>query len=383
MSDARSWTPSDWREWPALQQPDYADEVAAAAAFAAIARAGPLVTPGECASLRTRCAAAARGEAFIVQAGDCAESLEADPVEAADCMSALIDRLAGTVRKPAVRIGRIAGQFAKPRSAEVQVRDGRSLPVYRGDSINGASFDAADRAHDPARLLAAYRHSAQSLDPLRRAGVYSSHEALVLPYEEALCLRDDDGRWWAGSGHMLWIGERTRPTGGAHVAFCAGIANVVGAKCGPSLGAEELLRLADRLDPERVPGKLLLIGRFGAERIVQCLPPLLRAARREGVAAGWMIDPMHGNTRRLHGRKQRRLADIEAELDAFLAICHGEGVEPAGIHLEISAGPVSECIDEDGRDPAADFPCDPRLNAGQAERLVARAAASLRAPAPA
>lgn len=370
------WTPGAWRVHKALQQPDYAEPAAAARVLAGIARSGPLVTAAECAALRAECAAAARGEAFLLQAGDCAESLDSDPAAAADAMTALIGGLADGVGQKVVPIGRIGGQFAKPRSATVEVRGEEALPAYRGDSVNGVAFAATARAHDPARLTAAYRHSAATIAHLRArgAGLFTGHEALLLPFEEALCFRDDGGRWWAGSGHMLWIGERTRQADGAHVAFAGGIANTVGVKCGPALEADELLRLADALDPNREAGRLLLIARMGAEAIARGLPPLLRVARREGLAAAWMCDPLHGNTRRVGRRKQRRVADMVAETEAFFAICRSEGVVPAGLHLEVTTGAGPECIGADGIDPLADFPCDPRLTAGQAAEIVAAAA---------
>ena len=359
-----------------MQQPAYADSSQLDAILLDIRQQGRLVSPQDCATLRRECAAAASGKAFIVQAGDCAESLDTDAVAATRAMSALIAGLAGAVDGKAVAIARIAGQFAKPRSQPYETRGGLTLPAYRGDSINGRDFDSEARAHQPSRLLAAYRHAAASFDALQGLPnmPFASHEALILPYEEALTVRDEAGRWWAGSGHMLWIGDRTRQIGGAHVAFCRGIENVVGVKCGPTIEPSELVELAEALDPERTPGKLLLIGRFGADRIESCLPPLLRAARREGLAAAWMIDPMHGNTRQKGGRKQRRLSDMAAEIESFFAICHGEGVTPAGMHLEVTAGSAAECIGSDGRDPMADFPCDPRLNAEQAHALVVLAA---------
>lgn len=377
------WTPSSWRNRPALQQAEFADGRALDEILAEVHHLGPLVAVDECTVLRKACAAAASGEAFIVQAGDCAENIENDPVAAAQAMGNLIADLAGTIDGNAVEIARIAGQFAKPRSQPYEMRNGVTLPAYRGDAINGLGFDAQARVHDPARLLAAYRHSAATLDHLRRLErrPYVSHEALILPYEEALCTRDEGGRWWAGSGHMLWIGDRTRQVDGAHVDFASGIENVVGVKCGPTIDADELIHLADALDPQRKPGKLLLIGRFGADRIESCLPDLLQATKREGLAAAWMIDPMHGNTRKVNDRKRRRLTDLTSEIEAFFDICHSEGVKPAGIHLEVTAGSGAECIGADGIDPMADFPCDPRLNAKQARSLIALAAAHRRVPA--
>lgn len=367
-----AWDPRSWRDRPVSQQPEYADAARLDAILAEIRRRGPLVSQEDCAELRKACASAAAGKAFIIQAGDCAESLDHDPLAATKIANELFATLSGAVSGETISIARIAGQFAKPRSETFEARDGLTLPSYRGDAINGLAFNAAARRHDAERLLAAYRHSAATLGHLHRLDrhPYTSHEALILPYEEAQVFQDGEGRWWSGSGHMLWIGERTRQVDGAHVAFASGIENVIGVKCGPSLGEDELLRLADTLDPKRKPGKLLLIGRFGADRIGSCLPPLLRAARREGLAAGWMIDPMHGNTRYDGGRKQRRIADMIEEVRAFFAICHSEGVNPAGIHLEVTASDAAECIGADGRDPMADFPCDPRLNARQALSLV-------------
>lgn len=369
------WTPASWRPRRALQQPEYRDAVAADAILKRIAAAGPIVRAEDCARLRLECAAAARGESFILQAGDCAESLSSDPPAAALAMSELIEQLSRAAGGHVVAIGRIGGQFAKPRSAAEEQRGRVRLPAYRGDSINGAEFEALARAHDPARLGQAYRHSAETMAWLRanRPGLFASHEALVLPYEEALAFRDEGGRWWAGSGHMLWIGERTRQADGAHVAFAAGVSNVTGVKCGPEMDADKLVRLADALDPAREPGRLLLIARLGAEAIAERLPLLLRAARSEGLAASWILDPMHGNTRRSGGRKQRRLADMLAETEAFVAICRAEGVHMAGLHLEVTPHGQPECIGLDEIDPAADFPCDPRLTLEQAEQIVAAA----------
>ena len=370
------WTPNAWRERRALQQPDYADPSAVEEVLAAIARLGPLVTAEECAMLRSDCAAAARGEGFIIQAGDCAESLGSDPATAANAMAAVVAGLAAGVGHRVIQIGRIGGQFAKPRSATMEVRGDEMLPVYRGDSVNALAFEPNARTHDPALLAAAYRHSAATIAHLRaqKSGLFASHEALLLPYEEALCFRGNDGRWWAGSGHALWIGERTRQPGGAHVAFAAGVANTVGVKCGPTLQADEMMRLADSLDPRREPGRLLLIARLGEESVARCLPPLLRRAKSEGLAAAWMLDPMHGNTRRVGGRKQRRVADMVAETQAFFAITRSEGVVPAGLHLEVTTGAATECVGPDEVDPMADFPCDPRLTADQAAQIVVAAA---------
>jgi len=230
-------------------------------------------------------------------------------------------------------------------------------------------------------MIAAHGQSVATAAILRRLrsgkrSIYTSHEALLLPYEQALTRRDDQGRWWATSGHMLWVGDRSRQVDGAHVRFLSGVENLVGVKCGPTLGAGELLRLLDRLDPANRRGKVALIGRFGADAIGEVLPLLLRAARREGRQVLWMTDPMHGNSRIEGARKVRRLDEILAEARAFFAIAAAEGVRPAGLHLEMSPADVTECIGASGPDDAAGMAinfqslCDPRLNAAQAEQLV-------------
>ena len=381
MTELRTaWTPDIWRRRPALQQPSYPDPAALARAEAELAAVEPVVTIDSCLQLRRLVAEAVARGGFILQGGDCAEQLAEDPAEAADALAALIDRIAPALEQavggPVVRIGRIAGQFAKPRSAATETRADTALPAYRGDGINGSAFERLARTPDPARMVAAYRHARASADRLagRTPPLFTSHEALLLPYEEALARRDGDGLWWATSGHMLWAGERTRQPDGGHVAFLAGIGNVVGVKCGPGLTTDDLRAVAATLDPGNRPGRLLLIVRHGAERIGEILPPLLRAARRDGIAAGWMIDPMHGNTRVEAGRKRRDPAAIASEAEAFLAICAAEGVRPAGIHLEMTPLAVSEC-GEPGIDSPFLSPCDPRLNEPQAGALIERIAA--------
>jgi 3-deoxy-7-phosphoheptulonate synthase len=261
-----------------------------------------------------------------------------------------------------------------------------TLPAYRGDIVNDIVFEAAAREADPQRMIRAHMQSvgtAASLAAARGSGatIFTSHEALLLPYEEPLTRRDMVGRWWATSGHMLWLGDRTRQLDGAHVEYLRGIENVVGVKCGPSLTPEELLRLTDRLDPRNEPGKLVLIGRFGARRIGEVLPPLMRATKGRGVV--WTIDPMHGNTTMSGKRKVRRLPDILDEIDAFFAIAKAEDVHGGGVHLEMSALDVTECLG--GRGPASIdeleknwlTACDPRLNRAQAIDLAAHVAALL------
>lgn len=386
------WYPASWRRRPARQMPAYADADALRGVETRLAGAAPVVAIEEAARLRSAMARLAEGEGFLLQGGDCAESFD-DPVaeQVAGIVAlfdAMADRLAPVAGGPLVEVARIAGQFAKPRSAELETHDGIRLPAYRGDIVNGVSFEAATRRADPHRMIRAHMQSvgtAASLAAARGAGapIFTSHEALLLPYEEALTRRDGSGRWWATSGHMLWLGDRTRQIDGAHVNYLRGIDNVVGIKCGPSLSPDELLRLVDALDPHNRPGKLVLIGRFGAKRIADALPPLMRATRDAKRQVVWAIDPMHGNTAMVGKRKVRRLPDILAEIDRFLAIAKVENVHPAGLHLEMSALDVTECIG--GRGPASinDLDrnwltaCDPRLNATQALDLADHVAALL------
>jgi 3-deoxy-7-phosphoheptulonate synthase len=332
----------------------------------------------------------AEGRGFLLQGGDCAESFD-DPVAEqvagiVGLFDAMADRLKPAITGPLIEVARIAGQFAKPRSAHDETRDGVTLPAYRGDIVNGIAFDVASREADPQRMIRAHMQSvgtAASLAAARgsAAPIFTSHEALLLPYEEPLTRRDAAGRWWATSGHMLWLGDRTRQLDGAHVEYLRGIENVVGVKCGPTLTPDELLELIDRLDPLGRPGKLVLIGRFGANKIGELLPALMRATRGRPVI--WTIDPMHGNTTMTGKRKVRRLPDILAEIDAFFTIARTEGIHGGGVHLEMSALNVTECLG--GRGPASIdeldknwlTACDPRLNRAQAIDLAAHVAALL------
>ncbi|MEO8141673.1 MAG: 3-deoxy-7-phosphoheptulonate synthase, partial [Sphingomicrobium sp.] len=332
----------------------------------------------DCARLREVGAGVTDGNGLILQGGDCAETLGQDPATTITALTDLFDRLSALLPGETVRIGRIAGQFAKPRSADWEVRGAVRLPVYRGDGINGAAFNDRARLADPERMLAVHTQSVETAARLRRIEppIFASHEALLLPYEQALVRRDDGGRWWSTSGHMLWVGDRTRQIDGAHVNFLSGIENLVGVKCGPSLGPDDLLRLLDRLDPENRPGKLALIVRFGFEMISCHLPHMMRAVRREGRNLLWMIDPMHGNSRIENDLKIRRFDDILTETRSFFAIAKAEGVHPAGLHLEMSPDDVTECIGDAGPDDTDGMGlnfqslCDPRLNAAQAEQLV-------------
>jgi len=384
------WYPASWRSHPARQMPAYADAASVRAIEARLEAAAPVIHVEDAARLRDLTAKLAAGRGFLLQGGDCAESFD-DPVAEqvagiVGLFDAMTDRLRANVAGPLVEVARIAGQFAKPRSANEETHEGLTLQAYRGDIINGISFEALARRPDPQRMIRAHMQSvgtAASLAAARGTGspIFTSHEALLLPYEEPLTRRDSAGRWWATSGHMLWLGDRTRQVDNAHVEYLRGIENVVGVKCGPTINADELLRLIDRLDPLARPGKLMLIGRFGAKKIGDLLPALLRATRDRPVL--WAIDPMHGNTSMSGKRKVRRLPDILAEIDAFFAISKAEGVHASGVHLEMSALDVTECIG--GRGPASVdeleknwlTACDPRLNRAQAIDLAAHVAALL------
>lgn len=383
------WFPASWRAYPARQIPAYSDEAAVRSVEARLSGAAPVTFIEDSARLRETLAQLAEGRGFLLQGGDCAESFDDPVAEQVAGIVGLFDAMAERLRPvstgPLVEIARIAGQFAKPRSATVETHDGMTLPAYRGDIVNGIGFDRATRVADPLRMIRAHMQSvgtAASLAAIRGSGapIFTSHEALLLPYEEALIRRDPAGRWWATSGHMLWLGDRTRQVDGAHVEYLRGIENVVGVKCGPSLAAEELLRLVERLDPRNRAGKLVLIGRFGAKHIGEALPPLMRAIREAGRSVVWTIDPMHGNTSMSGKRKVRRLPDILAEIDAFFAIARAEAVHGGGLHLEMSALDVTECIG--GRGPASIdeleknwlTACDPRLNRRQAIDLAAHVA---------
>jgi 3-deoxy-7-phosphoheptulonate synthase len=398
----------------------------------------PLVFAGEARSLQAALARVSRGEAFLLQAGDCAEAFGdftadsiRDKLKVILQMAVVLTYAAGL---PVVKVGRIAGQFAKPRSSASEVVDGRTLPSFRGHAVNDSPFDAAARQPDPRRLVRAYQQSAATLNLIRAftkggfadlrqihvwnqefvaasrqgqryeaiagqieralrfmaaCGVdleadsamhevdfFTSHEALILGFEEALTRRDSlTGDWYDCSAHLLWIGERTRRLDGAHVEFLSGVRNPVASKLGPAATPDEVAGLCERLNPEREPGRLTLIARMGAGRVEECLPPLLRAAREGGHPVVWACDPMHGNTfSTVGGRKTRRFDDILGEIKAFFAACHAEGVTPGGVHLELTAEDVTECLG--GAEEVLDLEdryhalCDPRLNARQALDLA-------------
>jgi 3-deoxy-7-phosphoheptulonate synthase len=392
---AMRWSPGGWRRREALQMPVYPDPRALEEVERRLRTRAPLVELHDVDRLRRQLGAVAEGRALLLQGGDCAESFRefsAGKVSStADLLLELGRILRSATGAPVVHVARMAGQFAKPRSIAVESVGGVELPVYRGDGINGAEPTLTARTPDPTRLLRAHDqaaatarllsgHVADGGDP-----VYVSHEALLLPYEQALTRYDEStGRWWAGSGHMLWIGDRTRQLEGAHVDYARGIANPIGLKCGPAMDEAALLRLIDRLDPENAPGRLTLIARLGRDRIERHLPRLIRATARAGRRVAWTVDPMHGNTRLAGGRKTRFFGDIAAEARAFFEIAAAEGVWAGGLHLELTGLAVTECLG--GRRPVFErdlgrrylTACDPRLNPDQARELallVAREAA--------
>ncbi|HYD11491.1 MAG TPA: 3-deoxy-7-phosphoheptulonate synthase class II [Allosphingosinicella sp.] len=413
-----SWTPASWRAKPALQLPAYPDAQALAMAESCLEASAPLGSVAENRCLTARLAEVAEGRGFLLQGGDCAETFAEFGADKVRRSFNLLLQMAAMIGEGAggevVRVARMAGQFAKPRSAETETIGSLTLPSYRGDIVNGPDFDAASRMPDPLRMLEAHRQSRVTLDLIkayaaaayadlsgihrlarRRLGLafdhatppgdaatpvemFTSHEALLLHYEQALTRWDElTESWWATSAHMIWIGERTRQLDGAHVEYARGIANTIGLKCGPTLDAETLLRLIDRLDPDNRPGRLVLIGRFGAAAAGGRLPALMRATRAAGRKALWAIDPMHGNTVTAAGRKTRILPDIIAELRTFFEVARAEQVHPGGVHLEMTGEDVTECLggtrglrEEDlGRNYLTH--CDPRLNGAQALDVAA------------
>ena len=379
---ARDWSPSSWRAREARHQPVYDDPAALDAALRELAAYPALVPGGEVHALKAELAEAQAGRAFLLQGGDCAESFAEFSPETirgtADLLAAMAGRLAAASGLRIVRVGRIAGQFAKPRSRELERRDGRSLPMYRGDIVNGIEFDAAARRPDPERMFRAYSQSAATLSHLKALAdpLYTSHEALLLPYEQALTRRDGAG-WYGSSAHFLWVGDRTRFAASAHVEYLRGVTNPIGIKCGPTLRPDALLELLAILNPAREPGRITLVSRMGLDEVARALPPLLRAVAADGQPALWACDPMHGNTvKAANGYKTRPMAHILGELGAFFAACRAEGVRGGGVHVEMTARDVTECTGGAGavteQDLAARYHtyCDPRLNRGQAIELA-------------
>lgn len=431
-----TWSPAAWREHPAAQQPEWPDEAALADAIDELRALPPLVFAGEARSLTAGLARAAEGEAFVLQAGDCAEAFGdfsadsiRDKLKVILQMAVVLTYAAGL---PVVKIGRIAGQFAKPRSSPSELVGQQELPSFRGHAVNDPAFDVVARTADPRRLVRAYNQSVATLNLIRaftkggfadlrrihvwnqefvaasREGqryetiarqidqalrfmaacgidlgvdsalhevdLYISHEALLLGYEEALTRQDSlTGDWYACSAHMLWIGDRTRQTDGAHVRFLSGVRNPIAVKLGPSATQDDVAHLADALNPDEIPGRLTFITRLGAGNVGELLPPLIHAAKDRKVV--WVCDPMHGNTfTSPSGYKTRRFDDIMSEIRTFFAIHHEEGSIPGGVHLELTADAVTECLDVEVLDEHLERHyqalCDPRLNARQSLELA-------------
>ena len=442
------WTPDSWKQKPVVHMPtDYPDAAALLAVEDELRAMPPLVFAGEARTLTAKLAQVERGDAFLLQGGDCAESFKEFSTDNIRDTFRLILQMAVVLtfagRKPVVKVGRIAGQFAKPRSSPLEEIDGVELPSYRGDNINGSAFTPEERIPDPQRLIRAYNQSASTLNLLRafasggyadlynihrwtlgfadngagaqyrelaekitealafmeavgvtpethpdlsRVEVFTSHEALLLNVESALTRLDGgSGEWFDTSAHMLWIGERTRQLDGAHVEFMRGIKNPIGVKCGPTMEADDILRLADVLNPDNTPGRLTLIGRFGHDKVGKRLPGLMSAVKAAGRKVVWSIDPMHGNTLKAdNGYKTRPFDRIMSEVRSFIDIAEAEGVHPGGVHLEMTGQNVTEClggateVTEDDLSSRYHTHCDPRLNADQALELSFLVAEKLR-----
>ncbi|HWE66722.1 MAG TPA: 3-deoxy-7-phosphoheptulonate synthase class II [Acidimicrobiales bacterium] len=443
-----TWSAASWRQFRAAQQPVWPDADALKQAEAQLATLPPLVFAGEARRLTSQLADVANGQAFLLQAGDCAESFAdfsadsiRDKLKIVLQMAVALTYAAGV---PVVKVGRIAGQFAKPRTAPTERIGDIELDVFRGHMVNDEAFEEDARRPDPARLVAAYQQSASTLNLLRaftkggfadlsqvhlwnqqfvasstegqryervaseidralrfmaacgidlgaEAGLHqvdfwTSHEALILPYEECLTRMDSlTGDWFDCSAHMLWIGDRTRQLDGAHVEFLSGVGNPLGIKVGPSSTPADVLALCERLNPDRVPGRLTLITRFGADRVEERLPPLLRAVTAAEHPVVWACDPMHGNTFVSEGgRKTRRFDVILSELRSFFAVHREVGTWPGGVHVELTGDDVTECLGgaeeifEGDLGARYTTTCDPRLNARQSLDLAFRVAEFLR-----
>lgn len=365
-----------WRDFEARHQPDYPDPTALEATTRELAAYPPLVRLAEVDALKAALAEAQAGRGFLLQGGDCAESFAdfsaANIVRDFGLIAAMAERLGEASGVPVIRLARMAGQFAKPRSAPVERQGGVALPAYQGDIVNGLAFDAQARRPDPERMFRAYAQAAATLGQVARLAAptpfWTSHEALLLPYEEAL-VRGEDGRRYASSAHFLWIGHRTAFEGSAHVEFVRALANPLGIKCGPGLASDALLRLLDRIDPTGEPGRITLIVRMGGDGIAALLPPLMHAVAASGRPVLWTSDPMHGNTLQSGAGKTRPIAAIRAEVDAFFELV---GDQARGMHVEMTGADVAECSDGDAPPAAGRYhsQCDPRLNARQALALA-------------
>jgi len=448
---AKDWSPESWRGFPIKQQPQWPDAAGLERALKQIHSYPPLVFAGEARSLQAGLAQVAAGNAFLLQAGDCAESFEefsADNIrEKLRVILQMAVVLTYSMGVPVMKVGRLAGQFAKPRSADFERIGDIDIPSFRGHIVNAEAPTEAARVPDPERLVQAYHQSAATLNlvraftkggfaaldrvhawtqefvasspagrryeqvateidralrfmraigmdtesnaNLREVDVWTSHEALLLPYEEALTRQDSTtGHWYDCSAHMLWIGERTRELDGAHVEFLRGVGNPIGCKVGPSMTSAQVLDMCEAINPARIPGRLTLISRMGADNIEQGLRPLLRAVRESGHPVVWACDPMHGNTYTSEGgRKTRHFEQVIAEIEGFVLAHRVEGTWPGGIHVELTGEDVTECVG--GADDLSDADldhryesvCDPRLNGRQSLELAFRTAELIRTPA--
>jgi len=434
-----NWNPESWKRYEAKHLPHYEDGAALAAAESTLASFPPLVFAGEARELKAQLAEVSAGRGFLLQGGDCAESFaEFHPNNIRDTFRVLLQMAAVLTfasKMPVVKVGRMAGQFAKPRSAPTETQGDVTLPSYLGDIINGIEFDGETRVNDPQRMIRAYSQSAATLNLLRAfagggyanlrqvhrwtldfmgrspwadrfrdiadrigealdfmeacgidtestpqlksASFFTSHEALLLPYEQALTRQDSlTGQWYDTSAHMLWIGDRTRFEGSAHVEYLRGVGNPIGVKCGPSLEPDVLLKLLDTLNPNREPGRMTLISRYGHDKVEAGLPKLLRAVTREGHPVVWSCDPMHGNVIKADsGYKTRPFERILAEVKGFFAVHRAEGTHAGGIHIEMTGQDVTECtggavaITDAALADRYHTHCDPRLNAAQSLEL--------------
>jgi len=449
MAIAEPWTPSSWRSLPALQQPEWPDAAAVDAVRVRLGQLPPLVFAGEARALHRVLGEAVEGRAFLLQAGDCAESFRnVSAVAIRERLKVLLQMsavLTYGATLPVVKVGRIAGQFTKPRSSPTERVGGVELPSFRGHAIHSDEPTPEGRVPDPERMVQAYYQAVSTLNLLRaftkggfadltqvhtwnqefvqsslegrryegianeigralrfmqaigidlgdertihEVDVWTSHEALLLDYEEPLVRRDSTtGDWYACSAHFLWVGERTRQLDGAHVEFLAGVENPVGVKVGAAATPDELVGLCERLNPHRVPGRLTLVTRFGADRVRDLLPPLLRAVRETGIPVLWACDPMHANTFVTpSGHKTRRFDDVLREIEGFFGAHREVGSWPGGVHLEITGENVTECLGgseevlEEQLDHRYETLCDPRLNARQSLDLAFRVAELMRA----
>jgi 3-deoxy-7-phosphoheptulonate synthase len=446
---ARSWSPHSWQSFTAQQQPDWPDTAALDAALKQISSFPPLVFAGEARSLQAALGQVAAGNAFLLQAGDCAESFEEfSAVNIREKLRVILQMavvLTYSMGVPVVKVGRMAGQFAKPRSAPTETIGDLTLPSFRGHIVNDPLPTSAARVPNPERLVQAYHQSASTLNLLRaftkggfadlnlvnawtqefvasspegqryvalsaeieralrfmracgvdtenysslhEVDVYTSHEALILGYEEALTRQDSlTGQWYDCSAHMLWIGERTRQLDGAHIEFLRGVGNPIGCKVGPTTSPEWVLELCEAVNPAQIPGRLTLISRMGADKVEDALRPLLRAVRESGHPVVWACDPMHGNTITApNGRKTRQFESIVAEIAGFVRAHKAEGTWPGGIHVELTGDDVTECtggtddLTNDDLDSRYETICDPRLNGRQSLDLAFRVAELIRA----